>query len=208
MADRRPRSGRYGHKMAVGMRSSYAGLWPRSAAFAFDYILIAGYLAVLVAVGVLLRQVAPDLASVLFGSPLTGELTGFVVLTLPVSLYFALSEASPAGATWGKRRLRLCVQDARGTRLGLPRSLLRTAVKFAPWELAHAAVWQFPHAGPTPSPLPRVGLVLVWLLVGGNIASVLLDPQRRALYDRIAGTRVVRLPASPSAAGSDAAGTT
>jgi hypothetical protein len=46
---------------------------------------------------VLLRRVAPEIASGLFGSPLTGELTDFVTLMLPVSLYFALFEASPSG---------------------------------------------------------------------------------------------------------------
>src|SRR2546427_6117846 len=36
------------------------------------------------------------------------------------------------------------------------------------------------------------GLVAVCVIVAANIASVLLDPRRRALYDRIAGTTVLR----------------
>jgi uncharacterized RDD family membrane protein YckC len=70
---------------------------------------------------------------------------------------------------------------------------MRTAAKLAPWELSHAAVWQFAYARPTSSHIPIVGLVIVWLLIGGNVVSVLLDPKKRALYDRIAATRVVRL---------------
>jgi hypothetical protein len=55
---------------------------PGSVALAVGYILIAGYPVVLVAVGMVLRQTAPDPASSLFGSPLTGEITGLVTLTL------------------------------------------------------------------------------------------------------------------------------
>ena len=107
-----------------------AGLLIRSGAFALDYLLIAAYLVMIVALGALLRLLAPSVAATLFGGPLIGELSGFLALTLPISLYFVLHEASPAGATWGKRRLGLRVVDAAGGRLGLGRSALRTALKF------------------------------------------------------------------------------
>lgn len=124
-----------------------AGLLRRCAAFALDYVLIAAYLVVVFAAGALLRLAAPAAAAApLFGDPLIAELTGFLTLTLPVSLYFVLTESSSAGATWGKRRMRLRVVTDGGERLGLGRSALRTALKFVPWELSHALIWRFAFA--------------------------------------------------------------
>lgn len=169
-----------------------AGLWRRVLAFALDYVLIAAYLVLLVGAGIVTRAVAPDVVVTLFGDPLTGEIVGFAVLTLPISLYFVLSEASASGATWGKRRMHLRVVSLGGDRLSLGQSALRTALKFVPWELTHALIWRFAFAGDHPPPYLDVGLLAVWLIVAGNVASVLVDRRDRSLYDRLSGTAVVR----------------
>lgn len=173
-----------------------AGLRVRFLAFLLDYIPILAYVLLLLVAGAVLRGTWPGAMSTLFGGPWTGEAGGFVLVTLPVSLYFALQEASRRQATWGKRRTHLCVTDARGGRLTLPRSFLRTLLKFVPWELAHLCVWQVSYAAQPSSPVYSAGFVLAWALVAANVVSVILDPARRALYDRIAGTAVVRMPAA------------
>jgi hypothetical protein len=86
----------------------------RAAAFGFDYLLIAAYLIILVFVGLLLQFASPALSHALFGSAISGELTGFAVLTLPVTLYFAfrrgpdgkryLGQASPRTAGGDRHR--------------------------------------------------------------------------------------------------------
>ena len=167
-----------------------ASLLQRAAAFGLDYLLISAYLIILVIVGLLVQFASPALSHALFGSAITGELTGFAVLTLPVTLYFTFGEASAARATWGKHRLGLRVVTGDDQRLGLGRSLLRSGLKFLPWELAHASIWQFMFAGPKP-PLLDAALAVVWLLVGLNVLSVLVDGRHRALYDRIARTMVI-----------------
>lgn len=169
-----------------------AGLWIRSAAFGFDYVPIAAYLATLVAVGALAGRSSPSLVNALFGGPFSGEAIGFLLITLPVGLYFALSEASPRRATWGKRRIGLQVTDLEGGRISVARSLVRTGLKFVPWELAHACIWQISFAGDQSSPLYVLGFAAVWLAVGANLLSGLLSPARQTLYDRLAGTLVVR----------------
>jgi uncharacterized RDD family membrane protein YckC len=171
-----------------------AGLWPRIAAFLFDYLPIAGYLIVLVGLGSLARLATPGIAAAAFGSPLAGELTGFVTITLPVTLYFALLEASAWQATWGKRRLKLRVTRTDGQRLSRGRSLLRTGLKFVPWELAHFCIWQVRFAGASAPPWISAGFILVWVLVGANVVSLLLSRQHRTLYDRLSGTLVVLSP--------------
>ena len=94
-----------------------AGLGVRVTAFVFDYFLIAGYLIFVVAVGSIVNALFPIIAYELFGNPLSGQITGFLIITLPVSLYFLLFESSTWQATWGKRRLGLRVARTDGTRL-------------------------------------------------------------------------------------------
>lgn len=169
-----------------------AGLWVRILAFAVDYLPIAAYLAVIVAAGTWLGRSSAPLAGVLFGGPVAGEASGFLLITLPVTLYFALSEASVRQATWGKARMGLMVTGVAGMRLSPLRSLGRTVLKFIPWELAHACIWQISFARDPSSTIYTVGFAIVWLIIGANVASLLVSPTRQTLYDRAAGTLVVR----------------
>lgn len=164
--------------------------WRRVAAFAVDYGVILAYLGLLALLGVLGRAVGvlptevttPD-------ARVAAQLVGIAVLTLPVTLWFAGWEAGPGRATPGKRVLGLRVVTTGGERLGWPRSLLRTALKFTvPWELAHTAVWNllaWPGDG---------GSVVDMVLLGVANAVIVVDlvslfvGTRRTPYDRIAGT--------------------
>lgn len=169
----------------------------RALAFALDYIVIAAYLVGLGGLFALLRIARPEVGDTLFGNPVTGQLTGFVLATLPVTLYFATAEASERRASWGKRRLRLRVTDLDGGRLGLARSLGRSAAKFTPWELAHACIWQSMFAGPNPPPIITAGFVAVYAMIGANLLSVRLSPRGQSLYDLFAGTLVTRSRSEP-----------
>jgi uncharacterized RDD family membrane protein YckC len=114
----------------------------------------------------------------------------FVTLVLPVALTFALMEASPRRATPGKRRLGFVVVDRTGHRLNRVRSVARSVVKFAPWQMAHTAVFQF-LAGNTAAGYVRLSIV-AQVLVLSSIVTMALDPQHRPFHDLVAGTRVVR----------------
>ena len=65
-------------------------------------------------------------------------------------------------------------------------------MKFVPWELAHAAIWQYTAAGSDELLLPNVLLAASWLLVIINVAMAVFDRRHRALHDRLAGSLVVR----------------
>lgn len=176
------------------MGFQYAGLWLRVKAFILDYLIIAGYLVLVLLIGMTAWRLQPALPSRLFAGPISGQVTGFFLVTLPVSLYFALSESSAWQATWGKRRLGLCVVDGDGKRLGLLRSLARTAVKFFPWELAHTCVWQVRFAPDTTPPWILGGFTFVWLLVGIYLLTLHLDQKHQSLYDRVVGSYVIISP--------------
>lgn len=132
----------------------------------------------------------------LFADPVFGEAIAFLLLTLPVILYFALQESSGSEATWGKRKMKLRVTDVNGNRLTLKRSLLRSAVKFAPWELSHSIIFRIPgvmlggSVGSFP-PILAVGFSLVWILVITYMVSALISGKHQTLYDRISGTLVI-----------------
>jgi uncharacterized RDD family membrane protein YckC len=160
-----------------------------------DYLIISGYLALLVALGVglgfgPLRGVFQRM----FANPDISEFSAFLLLVLPVILYFALLESSTWQATWGKVRLGLRVSDAHGARLTFPRALGRSVLKFIPWELTHACLWRisgWPLAPTAPSPVITAGLVLVWILVAIYVASMLINQKHQALYDWLTGTYVI-----------------
>src|SRR5699024_3565029 len=84
----------------------------------------------------------PYLKTSFSSSPLTAELTGFLMMTLPVSLYFIICECSKWQGTLGKRKMGIRVVDDLGRRIGVGRSAFRTAVKFLPWDIAHFAIWR------------------------------------------------------------------
>jgi len=174
----------------------YAGLRLRMAAFALDYLIIVGYIVVLtvIAFGVVMISGPRQPAAAPFANPLFSDLITFVTLVLPVILYFTLQEGSPRQATWGKRKVGLRVVTAAGEPLSKGQAFVRSLVKFLPWQLAHTSIYHIPGwplAMTQPTPWVTAGLVLVWVLVGANLASLLLTKTHRTLYDWVAGAFVV-----------------
>lgn len=168
-----------------------AGFRPRAVAAVIDFLLIAAYALLLFGLATIVIQTT-DLEEGL-DSPLTHDLLAFVTLILPVILYFTLQESSARQATFGKRRAGLqVVSAAAGGRLSLPRALLRSALKFLPWQMAHTAVFQL-LAGEE-SPLLWALSILAQLLVVVYLLTLWLDRQHRTPYDRLAGTAVVHAP--------------
>jgi uncharacterized RDD family membrane protein YckC len=170
---------------------SYAGLWPRVKAFSYDYIVISLYIVALVAISYLIQSINPAILEPLFQNPLTSQLYGFLMMTLPVTLYFAISESSSYQATWGKRWQGLKVVHVNGSRLSFSRTLVRTLIKFIPWELAHTCIWQMRHGDGEPGQIVKFGLILVWVLIGIYVVTLLLSSRKQAPYDRFTNSVVI-----------------
>jgi uncharacterized RDD family membrane protein YckC len=124
-----------------------------------------------------------------FDAPLHADAFAFTVLVAPVVVTFTVQEASTQQATLGKRVVGLRVTDSSGRRMGIGRALGRSVVKFAPWQLAHSAVFGLRADG------DRAGLlvlaVLAQVLVLASTVATVIDPLHRAVHDHVAGTRVV-----------------
>jgi len=158
-------------------------------AFALDYILILIYLLVITLLFLLLNTLF-DINN-LFANRIQSQLTAFLLVTLPVVLYFALGESSAWQATWGKQRLGLKIVDGHGNRIPFRRALVRTLLKFTPWEISHTLIWQIRFTPQTDSILINYGFALVYLLIGLNIAILLMTRTHQTLYDLLAGTYVI-----------------
>lgn len=174
-----------------------ASPWRRVGAWMLDYLVIAAYLIVLTAasLGILATPLAPDLNAAV-RQPSTAELVGFLILTTPVVLYFALLEASKWQATLGKRALGILVVGPGGGRMSIWRAVVREAARFLPWELSHALVWRL-ALSPARSSFPAwaaAGFAIVHLLVFAYLITLFFGTQHRTLYDRLAGSLVVRTP--------------
>lgn len=170
--------------------ADYAGLGRRLLAFAYDYILIAIYIGMLAALALFAPPINRLFTS-LFADAVTSDLMAFVLLILPVILYFGISEGSARASTWGKRRVGLRVVARDGRPAGYAQTLARSALKFLPWQLGHTAVFQSIYARDSFSP----GIFLLFALAYGLAIVYLLylwrRPDHRAPYDLLAGTAVI-----------------
>ena len=168
----------------------YAGFWRRAGAFALDYLLILGYL-----LGITLLFAVTDTLfegnQWAFGERIRAQFTAFLLVTLPVSLYFAASESSPRQATWGKHRLRLKVVDQDGNQITFWRAFGRTLLKFIPWEISHTLIWTIYFSPEADAVWISYGFALVYLLIGLNILSLVITKKNQTLYDLLAHTYVI-----------------
>jgi hypothetical protein len=90
--------------------------------------------------------------------------------------------------------MRIRVRGLDGKRLRPWRSLLRSAVKFLPWELAHFTIWHYVYATTAhaqPPPWTTISLAFVYVLVAAYLISLVMGETHRTLYDRVAGSRVL-----------------
>lgn len=169
--------------VAVGVLSP-SGTRRRLQALALDLPVVVGWAVLAGGVGMVLRwlNALPD-------TPAGRDALAFGLLVLPTMLTFALFEASTRQATPGKRRAGLRVVDSNGRRLAPWRSLLRSAVKFGPWQMAHSAVFHLAADATDGGYL--VLSIAAQALVLASFTTMIIDRRRRAFHDLLAGSRVV-----------------
>ena len=116
---------------------------------------------------------------------------GFVSVTLPFTLYFALCESSRWRASIGKRTVGLVTIRNSGEPLSFARAFLRNAIKFAPWEFGHTVGQQVIYAEGEAAPgwlwgaaaLAMIGPI--WWIGAMFVAA-------DTPYNRWAGARIAR----------------
>ncbi len=183
------------------MPHQFAGFWPRVGAFLLDYLVIAAYVVVMsLGVALLSGLGLYRVLAALTGNPWLFDLFAFLILVLPVILYFTFSEASARHATWGKQRLKLAVVSVDGKPVGWWRAFARSAVKFLPWQIAHSSVFHIPGWPAQVQAVPAgsvAGFTVVWILVGLYLLALIFSKTHRTPYDWVARTAVVPAGKSP-----------
>ncbi|XKE95577.1 RDD family protein [Metaplanococcus flavidus] len=167
-----------------------AGIWIRLKAFTLDYLWIFLYLCLIV---LLTMVIAPGIQGFFYGPLGNAQLTGFLLVTLPVSLYFALGDSVLFKGTYGKKKAGIQVVNVQGKSTGIFRSVIRVIIKFLPWELSHFLVYRLVNLdeGEFPLHLMMIGS-LIYLLIFIYILTAIFSKENRSLYDRLSGTKVVK----------------
>ncbi|WP_181350884.1 RDD family protein [Thalassobacillus sp. CUG 92003] len=168
----------------------YGTLMQRIKAFLIDYLLIAAYLTLLFILNIF---VFPALQTLFTGSLAAAQLAGFFMVTLPVSIYFIISDSVLAGQSVGKKQQRIQVVTEKGEPPSLLRSTARTLLKFLPWELSHFLVYRLVDLGDAAMPVLYylIGFLL-YALVFLYIFTAIFTKKNQSLYDRVANTVVMK----------------
>lgn len=167
----------------------YAPFKLRIYAFLLDYLMIAMYgIFIVGTVSLLFKSLLTPLFS---DSPVIAQLTGFLMITLPISLYFILCERSKWQGTWGKKKIRIRIVDNNGQRIKLGRSVIRTTIKLLPWEVAHFGIWRLM----LPTNISETTIFVILYAVNFTIIVYLIIPltnkRKKNVYDWIARTEVI-----------------
>ena len=152
-----------------------------------DYVVIILYALLLFALSALLKD-AIDL-NLDLGSPWQNQIVSFLLLTLPVFLYFYISEKRNSNSTLGKKALKLKVISDNGN------VFLRNVIKFLPWEVAHIGVHHIVfYNEQQESPIWVWScLIIPQIVLIVHAFSVFLSKGERSVYDKVAGTRITRV---------------
>src|SRR5690349_4490850 len=163
----------------------------RIKAFSIDYLIILAYIIILFGATLLLSRLFDlNLANV---GPLAAEAVGFSTLTLPVILYFTISETKYA-ATTGKKKFGLRVVSVDNSPASSRKLLARNIFKFLPWEIAHFFIYQlfyFSSKGLEPPAWVMIGLIFAQGLALMYVLLVFLTKTNRSVYEWMSGTKVV-----------------
>ena len=159
-------------------------LMQRFIALLIDYLLLSIYAGILF-------LFSPILAPLFLKSALQSEFLGLVLLVIPVFMYFFIFEASYLKATPGKLFIHIKVIKIDGTNFNYKNSLIRSFVKFIPWEIAHFAIWQLIFPNSEFSFIAKSLLIITNILVVLYIAFPFFNRKSRAIHDFAAHSMLV-----------------
>ncbi|MCH4826993.1 RDD family protein [Planococcus halocryophilus] len=168
----------------------YAGFRRRLKAFAFDYVLIFSYMLLLL---MLSMFVIPTVQEWFQGSRVIAQLTGFMMLTLPVSIYFIIADSKIGKQSFGKHKINIIVTDENNQPLSVGRAVSRTFLKFLPWELSHFMVYRMIQLKEAELQLSDY---FIWGLIYGliflSVIMVIFTKNKQTLYDWLTKTYVIK----------------
>jgi len=161
----------------------------RAFAILLDYLIIVLYGVVLYTITISIYD-QTSLSSVNIG-PVQGQIIGLFSITIPVFLYFVLTERSRQRASLGKRLVGLSISRNDSTQKA--NIWYRNFLKFIPWEIAHFGVHWIIYYSRLEQDIPLwiwVSLIIPQLLVFIYVISAIINKGSQTVYDRMANTQV------------------
>lgn len=161
--------------------------WKRAAAYLIDILIL---FFVLSPIGWLIQRA-------LDWSPDTGfEIwcTLAVNFSIPIWIYFIVSDSAPHRGTYGKRMMGIVVAREDGSPLPRRLAVARTAVKLFPWELTHWSAFGMASDSGEWTMMQSVGLVAANALIVVFVATFLSTGGRRTIHDFCVGSQVLARP--------------
>lgn len=163
----------------------------RLKAFLIDYSIILVYIGFLYGITMLFYRIFPQ--SLQNIDPVAEQISGFICLTLPVILYFTISEKSKYSGTLGKRIFHLHVVSTHLSKANFRQLFIRNIIKFLPWTIAHFFVFRlFEYKRNMVSPPEWVlgGLILSQVLALIYLVFLFINNHRN-LYEVLSSTKVI-----------------
>lgn len=161
-----------------------AGFLLRFKAFLIDYLLLLGYGVLLVIFNVFLF---PQVQNLFAGSLWLAQFTGFVMVTIPISIYFIVSDSLFNGQSYGKRKMRIRTVTEGGSGVSVARAFFRTILKFLPWELSHYLVYRL--VALENQEMPVIYIILgsfIYFLIFLYILTAIFTKRKQSFYDLVA----------------------
>ena len=162
-----------------------APLKMRFKALCIDYLCIVVYLVLLFGVAMICYKILFDDFPQF--SALQSQLIAFVTSVLPVFVWFAIMESKGEFKSFGKRIVGIQVKYVKYGNNPIKSSILRNALKFLPWQLAHMAVIDGIYEGFESPNLLIVSLILPVIYV----TMVIIRKDHRHIPDILSGSYVV-----------------
>jgi len=163
----------------------------RFKAFMLDYLLIFTYLIVLAIFNIFL---VPSVQSLFAGSLVVAQFTGFLMVTLPVSIYFIISDSVMGKQSFGKKKMGIQVVNERHEAIKVHHAIGRTLLKFLPWELSHYLVYRLVYLRDTEVPLNYYIIGgIIYALMFAYILTALFTKRKKSLYDMVIRTQVIKV---------------
>lgn len=165
----------------------------RLKAFIIDYFIILIYIGLLLGATLSISAIFHlKLENV---NPVIGELIAFATLTLPVILYFVISENSEYAGTIGKRKMGVQIVNKTLVKASIGQLLIRNCIKFLPWELAHFFIYRLFYFNSITETTPEwvlTGLIVSQGLVIIYLFCIIFIKNNRSIYELLSQTRVVQ----------------
>jgi len=156
-----------------------------------DYLLIFTYLIVLAIFNIFL---VPSVQSLFAGSLVVAQFTGFLMVTLPVSIYFIISDSVMGKQSFGKKKMGIQVVNERHEAIKVHHAIGRTLLKFLPWELSHYLVYRLVYLGDSEVSLNYYIIGgIIYALMFAYILTALFTKRKKSLYDMVIRTQVIKV---------------